>query len=109
MIMHKGLLNQIVRYGKKIGNRDLSVILNTIKKHFVNPFKSIATLSAGFHIRNNITNITNAYLAGMNPNHYMKHFTKATRDVMSIERAVIPKLQRMVRSGTENIKTIKGN
>lgn len=108
MIIHKGLLNQIHRYGKQLKNQDVRVILNNVKKYFVNPFKSLATLSVGFHVRNNITNITNAYLAGMGPTEYIPQFTRATQKLTSIERTVIPKLQRMVRKGGEEIKTIKG-
>lgn len=108
MVMHKGVINQIKQYGKSMSNRDLQVIMDNIKKYFVNPFKSLATLSAGFHIRNNITNITNAYLAGVKPTEFMTHFSRATRDITRIENQIIPKLQKMITSGEERIRTVAG-
>lgn len=59
---------------------------NFIDKYVVKPFKKIATFSAGFHLRNIISNYTNAWLAGINPADLSKYKRQSIEEYNNIRR-----------------------
>lgn len=50
----------------------------------------------------------NANLAGMPIKDYAIHFGKATKDLHTLEKSILPKLNKMVKSGSKRLKTAEG-
>lgn len=63
-IVHKSVPEIISRFARPIQDANIKDILSTINRYFVKPWKGLATMSMGFHLRNTVTNIMNANLAG---------------------------------------------
>lgn len=63
-IIHKSVPEIISRYSKPLQDANIKDILANIQRYFVKPWKGLATMSMGFHLRNILTNIMNANLAG---------------------------------------------
>lgn len=83
-IVHKSVPEIISRFAKPIQDANIKDILSTINRYFVKPWKGLATMSMGFHLRNAVTNIMNANLAGFSSFDTMKESGKAFGELQKL-------------------------
>lgn len=107
-VIHRGVYNKVIDYGKRLNESGVNELISAVRKYFVEPWKGLALLSAGFHGRNILTNASSAYLAGVPVSKYMQHFAKATKDLHGLETRILPKIKELALKGDKRWRTLQG-
>lgn len=87
-IVHKGVMEQLRRYSFQMKSNDVGTLFRMLQKYITVPFKKLSLLSIGFHVRNWFTNISNAWLAGINVSDFHNGMTIANKELKMFEECI---------------------
>lgn len=109
--IHKGVLDQLKRFATRSSNNETQQVWSTIQKMITNPFKKVALFSSGFHLRNIMTNFSNAYLAGISPVDLSREMLRA-RNEQKVFETIIKEMDAKLLTGkyrsiTEQAKMVQ--
>lgn len=96
--IHKGAYERIKEYGRIARDGDASTILNAIDGVVTKTFKKFALFSTGFHARNILTNVSNGFLAGVNPADLMQAATKVLPELQEFE-SIVKDIEKLMTTG----------